>query len=106
MDNYACSHDEAIFPDSHNFHPERWLGNPVAPGGKPLSNYMVNFGRGRRSCIGKNLAYAQMYIVLSNVFRKFEFELYETDRTDVDCARDMFVAFPKDGTLGVRVLVK
>ncbi|KAI9714885.1 MAG: hypothetical protein M1820_000174 [Bogoriella megaspora] len=45
-------HDEAIFPDSHSFRPERWLGNPRAPNGAPLEKYQVNFQKGPRSCLG------------------------------------------------------
>ena len=43
------SHDEAIFPDSHAFDPERWLAAPQNP---PLERYMVSFGRGTRACLG------------------------------------------------------
>ena len=67
---------------------------------------MISFGRGPRSCIGMNLAYAQMYIVMANVFRKFDLELFDTDRSAVDCAKDMFVPHPMPGTKGVRVLVR
>lgn len=45
-------HDENIFPDSHSFIPERWLGNPKAPNGSALDRYFVGFGKGTRSCLG------------------------------------------------------
>ena len=105
IDNYAISHDEAIFPDSHEFQPERWAGDPVAPDGKKLVRYLVSFGKGTRSCLGINLAYAEMYIAMANVYRNFEFELFQTDRTAVDCFKEMFVPHPKPGTLGVRAKV-
>ncbi|PLB40480.1 cytochrome P450 [Aspergillus candidus] len=105
MDNYAVAHDEAIFPDSCTFKPERWLGDPLAPDGKRLSRYLVSFGRGTRSCLGINLAQAELYIAMANVYRSFEFELYETGREAVDCAREMFLPQPKPGTQGVRVKV-
>lgn len=105
MDNYLVSHDEAIFPDSFTFKPERWLDDPVAPDGRKLTRYLVSFGRGTRSCLGINLAYAEMYISLANVYRNFEFELFETSRESVDVYRDMFLPHPKPGTQGVRVKV-
>ncbi|GKZ66598.1 hypothetical protein AnigIFM60653_002813 [Aspergillus niger] len=105
MDNYSVSHDEAIFPDSFTFKPERWLDDPVAPDGRKLTRYLVSFGRGTRSCLGINLAYAEMYISLANVYRNFEFELFETSRESVDVYRDMFLPHPKPGTQGVRVKV-
>ncbi|KAE8154551.1 cytochrome P450 [Aspergillus avenaceus] len=106
MDNYSVAHDEEIFPDSYTFKPERWLDDPVAPDGRKLSRYLVSFGRGTRSCLGINLAYAEMYLTLANVYRSFEFELFETDRSSVDCYRDMFLPHPKPGSQGVRVRVK
>jgi cytochrome P450 len=45
-------HDESIYPDSHRFDPERWLGEPKAPDGRPLEHYLVTFGRGTRLCLG------------------------------------------------------
>ena len=106
MDNYAVSHDPAIFPDHMTYNPSRWLGDPKAPDGKQLSRYMVAFGRGTRSCVGMQLAYAELYIGLSTLFRRFHFELFETNRTAVDLYMDTFVPRPKPGTKGVRVLVK
>lgn len=105
MDNYAISHDEHIFPDSFIFKPSRWLNQPVAPDGKQLSRYLVAFGRGTRSCVGMQLAYAELYIGLSTMFRRFDFELFETQRDAVDLYMDRFVPRPKPGTKGVRVLV-
>jgi cytochrome P450 len=46
------SHDEEIFPDSHSFIPERWLGDPKTSDGLPLEKFHVSFGRGPRSCLG------------------------------------------------------
>ncbi|THC99244.1 hypothetical protein EYZ11_001243 [Aspergillus tanneri] len=106
MDNYSISHDESIFPDSYTFKPERWLNDPIAPDGKKLTRYLVSFGRGTRSCLGINLAYAEMYISMANVYRSFEFELFDTDRDAVDCYRDMFLPHAKPGTRGVRVRVE
>ncbi|RYC62790.1 hypothetical protein CHU98_g3420 [Xylaria longipes] len=96
MDNYDVSHDETIFPNSFEYRPERWLGNPRSPDGRQLSRYMVTFGRGTRSCVGLQLAYAELFIGLATLFRRFNFEIYETDRTDVDAGRDRFVPRPRD----------
>ena len=46
------SHDEEIFPQSRDFIPERWLGDPKTSDGIPLERFMVSFGRGTRSCMG------------------------------------------------------
>lgn len=106
MSNFSVSHDENLFPDSFTFRPERWLDAPKAPDGKYLSRYMVSFGKGTRTCLGMTLAYAEMYIALATVFRRCEFQLFQTKRDAVECYREMFVPHPKPGTLGVRALVK
>lgn len=52
------------------------------------------------------VAYAQKYLGLATVFRRFIFELYETDISDVDLAHDLFALFPKLNSRGVRVTVE
>lgn len=107
MDNYAVSHDEAIFPDSFRFDPARWLGDPRAPDGRQLGRYMVSFGKGTRSCTGMQLGYAELYVALASFFRSplaLRARLHDTDRSDVDLARDRFAPRPKKGSKGVRVV--
>jgi hypothetical protein len=52
-----------------------------------------------------SLAHAEMYLVLAALFRRFTFELYETDVSDVQLAHDFFLPSPKLDTKGVRVKV-
>lgn len=106
MTSYLQHRDPGVFPEPDAFRPERWLGEPRAPSGKPLSRYLVPFGKGPRMCLGMNFATAELYIGLATVFRRVELELYETERDAVDMAADYFVPIPKEGTEGVRVLVK
>lgn len=49
-----------------------------------------------------SLAYAQAYIALAKVFRRFDFALYETTRRDVTIVRDCFNGQPWRGSKGVR----
>lgn len=68
-----------IFPEPRTFDPSRWLG----PEGKERQKYLFNFGRGTRMCVGINLAYAEFYITLATVFRRFgrrQMRLFETQR--------------------------
>ncbi|KAK5054451.1 hypothetical protein LTR84_001341 [Exophiala bonariae] len=100
------NHDEDIFPNSTSFVPERWLDSPRTKNGSPLDRYFVGFGKGTRSCLGINLAYAELYLTLAATFRYFDFELYETDKTDVKLAHDFFLPFPKLESNGIRVIAK
>ncbi|KAL2425367.1 Cytochrome P450 monooxygenase sdnE [Exophiala dermatitidis] len=97
--------DEDIFPEPRKFRPERWIGSPKAPDGSSLERYFVGFGKGTRSCLGINLAHAELYMTLAAVFRNFDFELYETDISDVELAHDFFLPSPKLDSKGVRVKV-
>ncbi|KAK2756502.1 hypothetical protein FQN54_005395 [Arachnomyces sp. PD_36] len=98
-------HDEEIFPDSHAFVPERWLGDPRTGDGTPLERYLVAFGRGPRICLGMNLAWAELFFAMGMIFRRFELKLYETDVTDVKYKHDFFTPRVKSGSKGVRVIV-
>ncbi|KAL4780079.1 cytochrome P450 [Aspergillus varians] len=100
------NHDEEIFPDSKSFVPERWLDSPKAHNGSPLERYFLGFGKGTRSCLGINLAWCELYLVFASFFRYFDFDLYETDSTDVELAHDFFLPFAKLDSKGVRVFVR
>jgi cytochrome P450 len=89
------------FPDPYAFKPERWLESEDR-----LERYLVNFSKGTRQCLGINLAYAEIYLTLAAVFRRFEFELFDTTREDVDVVHDFFSPQPKKGSKGARVIVK
>lgn len=100
------NHTEEIFPESFSFIPERWMNNPKTKSGAPLDRYFVGFGKGSRSCLGLNLAQAELYMGLAAVFRRFTFELYETDVSDTLLAHDYFVPTVKLDSKGIRVKVK
>jgi cytochrome P450 len=100
------SHDESIFPNSHEYIPERWLDNPTAPDGLPLERYLVCFGRGTRSCLGMNLAWTELYLTLGMMFRRYKFELHEPNVEDVQLGHDFFIPVTKLDCKGVRVFVE
>ena len=53
-----------------------------------------------------SLAHAELYMAMAAVFRNFEFELYQTDLSDVELAHDFFLPSPRLDSKGVRVKVK
>ncbi|KAI3612123.1 cytochrome [Moniliophthora roreri] len=59
-----------IFPDPERFYPERWLEDKD----HSLDRYLVSFGKGLRACLGINLAWCELYMILGNVFRKLDFQ--------------------------------
>lgn len=52
-----------------------------------------------------SLAYLELYVVLAHLFRRFSFQLHETDVSDVELAHDFFLPSPKLDSKGVRVQV-
>lgn len=79
--------DPDIFPEPAEFKPERWLGNDQ----HELRRYFVPFGKGTRACIGINLAYAELYLAIAMVFRRFNFELHDVIKErDFVVSRDTF----------------
>lgn len=102
MTSIIIHENPSIFPDPKRFDPDRWIKRSA----EGLDKYLVNFGKGTRSCLGIYLAQAEIYLALAALFRRFDFELFQTDRSDVDVAHDFFNPSPKLDSKGVRVLVK
>ena len=101
MTIYLLHNHPDSFPEPHEFRPERWL---TAPADRP-DRYLVHFSKGTRSCVGMNLANAEIWLTLAYIFRRFDFTLYKSTRADVDIEHDYFTAFPRLDSKGVRVLV-
>ncbi|KAI1636385.1 cytochrome P450 [Biscogniauxia mediterranea] len=68
MSHMAIHFDEDIFERPYEFLPERWIGDS----GKELNHWLLSFSKGRTDCIGKTLAYAEMHLILANLFTRFE----------------------------------
>lgn len=91
-----------LFPDPLCFRPERWL---LPDAREKLSNYLVNFSRGTRMCLGQHLASAEIYLTLAAIFSRFDFEIYETVQEDIDVAHDFFNPLSRRGAVGLRAIV-
>jgi cytochrome P450 len=107
LDTWHMHHNEELYPQSFDFRPERWLGEPLAPSGRPLKYYMTSFGKGSRNCMGMNFAKAEIAIGLATLVRRFEFELVDTSyQMDVKIVRDLIAPDTHPDSTGVKVLVK
>ena len=94
--------DSSIFPSPNKFDPDRWLR--AAEQGQRLDRYLVAFGKGTRSCLGMNLAYAELYLEVAALVSRFDMELYDFDfARDLETKRDLFVGLPSKDSRGVRV---
>jgi cytochrome P450 len=86
---WTQTHSEKYFHNPRGFHPERWLPdhhplydpdfkNDVRDASKP-------FSIGPRACLGINLAYMEMRIILARLVWEFDWELLSTE---IDWERD------------------
>ncbi|KAM0490942.1 hypothetical protein ACHAP8_011080 [Fusarium lateritium] len=66
-------HNPKFFKDPESFVPERWLGDPKYDSDKKAA--MQPFSVGPRNCIGKNLAYAEMRLILAKLIWHFDLDL-------------------------------
>ncbi|OBT58338.1 hypothetical protein VE04_00739 [Pseudogymnoascus sp. 24MN13] len=64
----AC-HNEANFRDCDTFIPERWIGNEYDG---DLKKAAQPFSLGPRGCIGRNLSYMEMRIILARLLWNFD----------------------------------
>ena len=72
----AIHRSEALFYKANEFRPERWLGEDPAYQNDCLTS-IEPFSTGPRNCIGKNLAWHEMRLILATTLYKFELHLCE-----------------------------
>lgn len=71
---WASTRSELNFHEPDSFLPERWLGEEERFKNDHLGASLP-FGTGPRVCIGRNLAYMEMRLIMANVLWNFDFEL-------------------------------
>ncbi|OJD09973.1 hypothetical protein AJ78_08826 [Emergomyces pasteurianus Ep9510] len=76
------------------FKSERWLEH-----NKRLERYLVPFSGGPRSCLGNNLARAELFSILVFVFQQF-------GERDIDVNHDFILAAQARDSLGILVRVR
>lgn len=71
LNEYAIHHDRKLWQQPEEFRPERFLNaqkDSILPEKK---NQLVSFGIGRRICIGKKLAEIELFLIFSNLFKRY-----------------------------------
>ena len=96
-------HDPDIFPDPDSLVPERWID--LDPKVKQLRTKPL-FSTGPRNCVGMNLAYAELYFVIAEMFGRFDLELVETTWEDVRLVHYSEGALARVDSPGVKMRVK
>jgi cytochrome P450 len=106
--NYLLHNNPEIFPQPHEFNPQRWL-DLESTERQRLRSYLNNFGRGTRQCVGMRLAYAELYLTLGYLFRRLgnRLQLHDTEYArDIEYVQDFFIPAPSTKSRGCRVVQK
>ncbi|PQE06880.1 Trichodiene oxygenase protein [Rutstroemia sp. NJR-2017a BVV2] len=89
--------DEKIYPDPLRFNPGRWMDLDTR---RKNDKTYAPFSRGTRICLGMNLAWAEMYMLLAALVQRFNFRFEGLTSKDFECESDQFII----GTSGKGVL--
>ena len=73
--HWTAYHSEKNFKRPDEFIPERWLSDAPVEFANDARDVVQPFGSGPRVCLGKNLAYAEMRLLLAKMLWHFDFEL-------------------------------
>ncbi|GME30698.1 Cytochrome p450 protein [Neofusicoccum parvum] len=73
ISHYVAYHSPLNFKDPDSFVPERWLGD--ARYDSDRKSVLQPFAFGPRNCLGKNLAYHEMRLIMANILWNFDLEL-------------------------------
>ncbi|OGM48525.1 benzoate 4-monooxygenase cytochrome P450 [Aspergillus bombycis] len=84
--NHAFHHNPRVWGEDHNqFDPHRWDEADVAA----KARYLMHFGLGGRQCIGKTVATANIYKLMSTLLAEFKFEL-ANEQEHVDARNGLY----------------
>ncbi|KAG7050710.1 cytochrome P450 [Colletotrichum scovillei] len=89
--HWALYHNEKIFSKPFEFHPERWLGDPAFA--DDHLEALKPFHIGPRNCLGMNLAYAEMKMILAKVIWNFDLQLAAQSKNWID--HDVYLLYNK-----------
>ncbi|QKD59036.1 cytochrome P450 [Fusarium oxysporum Fo47] len=96
---WATFRNPSNFADPDSFRSERWLPTTHALYDEKYAGdnraVFKPFSYGARDCIGKNLAYAELRVILSHILFKFDFEL-KPGQSDWHEKQTSFLVWDKD----------
>ncbi|KAI0011562.1 cytochrome P450 [Xylariaceae sp. FL0662B] len=102
--------DPTTFPNPDAFTPARWLPPDAPQVRQRRKSLLTVFGGGTRMCVGLNLAWAELYLAVATVVRRFggRLRLHEdvVFERDVKITVDGFNALSSRESKGLRVFVR
>ncbi|EUC37309.1 hypothetical protein COCCADRAFT_23027 [Bipolaris zeicola 26-R-13] len=96
VSQYAMHHSSRHFKNPDEFVPERWLEGANGEYSGDKKDGFNPFSFGPRNCIGKNLAWAELRLIISSIFFAFDFELVDKE-IDWMAMQEVFTLWKKPG---------
>lgn len=83
VNHFACSRHPDNFSDPEDFAPERWLDKwkNTRPFDRDDRNCSQPFSYGPRNCLGKNLARAEIRLIMAKMLWRYDLELQTTQQS-------------------------
>ncbi|CAG7916981.1 unnamed protein product [Penicillium olsonii] len=95
VSHLSASYSPANFKDADKFIPERHMNDPRFA--NDSKNAMQPFSFGPRNCIGRNLAYVEMRIIMARMIFNFDMELAQPERDWLD--QNCYLLWEKSGLM-------
>ncbi|KAK7187444.1 cytochrome P450 [Paraphaeosphaeria sporulosa] len=86
---YLLNRHPSIWDRPDDFDPDRWLKSNSGL----LEQYMASFYRGTRQCLGKDLAWCELYVMLARLFRQFHVVIHDTSDADMEWIDAVLIVF-------------
>ncbi|KAL6835594.1 cytochrome P450 [Trichoderma sp. SZMC 28015] len=80
--HWAIYHSERLWAKPFEFHPERFLHDPSFANDRLEA--LQPFSVGPRNCLGRNLAYAEMRLILARILFNFDLKLVNEEKDWMD----------------------
>ncbi|KAF2671788.1 cytochrome P450 [Microthyrium microscopicum] len=83
LTQYSCYRNPKNFKDPYDFVPERWLADNTEYA-TDKKHALQPFSYGPRNCLGKNMAYHEMRLILAKLLYNFDIKLCEESSQWID----------------------
>ncbi|GAW23198.1 hypothetical protein ANO14919_127490 [Xylariales sp. No.14919] len=80
--------NDEVHHNAKSFFPERWMDAEMK---KRSEKGFAPFSKGSRICLGMHLAWAELYIVVATLVRRFDFAFPDATPEDFVCGSDQFL---------------
>jgi cytochrome P450 len=99
VQGHTLHRDPSVFTNPDLYNPARWLD--TKGGTEEMKEHFIPFSKGKRSCIGLNLALVELRLTTATVVKKFKVARSPEAREDEADMTDQFVLMPKAGKLRI-----